>query len=67
VLFRSNPKISDKYTAGYWARELLWNKRTIEESIEDIQSKSSDFQKYKVIYVKDGNITVFERKSNDFR
>ena len=67
MLFRSNPKISDKYTAGYWARELLWNKRTIEESIEDIQSKSSDFQKYKVIYVKDGNITVFERKSNDFR
>lgn len=27
------------YTAGFWSKWLLWNKRTIEGSIKDIESK----------------------------
>jgi hypothetical protein len=35
----SNENWKDTDTAGFWARWLLWNKKTIEESIIDIEKK----------------------------
>lgn len=29
----------DPYTAGFWAKWLLWNKETLEDSILDIEKK----------------------------
>jgi len=29
----------DKRTAGFWARWILWNKPTIEESIKDVENR----------------------------
>lgn len=29
------------YTAGFWSRWLLWNKKTIKESIEDIEKQNN--------------------------
>jgi hypothetical protein len=30
---------NDPYTAGYWARWLLWNKPTLTEAIKDIEKR----------------------------
>lgn len=32
---------NDITTAGYWSRWLLWNKKTISESIKDIESRKN--------------------------
>lgn len=32
------------FKAGFWARWILWNKRTIEESIEDINKRFSNIK-----------------------
>ena len=34
-----NEDFDDPYTAGFWATNLLWNKPTIKQSIDDIESK----------------------------
>lgn len=31
-------------TAGFWSRWILWNKRTVEESINDIHKRSNNIQ-----------------------
>lgn len=36
---RVNEDWSDYYTAGFWARWLLWNKKTLKESKEDISRR----------------------------
>ena len=35
-----NEKWDDITTAGYWSKQLLWNKRTLYESMKDIESKN---------------------------
>lgn len=35
------------FTAGFWSRWVLWNKRTIEDSIKDINKRFSDLKVFK--------------------
>jgi len=35
---RKRERWDDEYTAGFWAYHLLWNQKTIEKSIKDIES-----------------------------
>ena len=35
---RKRENWNDFYTAGFWSYHLLWNKRTIDDSIKDIES-----------------------------
>ena len=30
---------NDRFSAGFWAKHLLWNKKTIRESAKDIQRR----------------------------
>ena len=34
-----NENWNDPYTAGFWATNLLWNKQSIKQSIDDINSR----------------------------
>ena len=34
-----NENWQDSKTAGFWAKHLLWNKRSIRESVKDIQNR----------------------------
>ena len=34
-----NENCNDPYTAGFWATNLLWNKQSIKQSIDDINSR----------------------------
>ncbi len=34
---KSNEDWNDIYSAGFWAKHLIWNKQTIRESIKDIE------------------------------
>jgi hypothetical protein len=34
------------FTAGFWSRWLLWNKRTLQQSIKDIEKRFSDIKIY---------------------
>lgn len=34
-----NDNINNYYYPGFWSMHLLWNKKTIEESIKDIKKK----------------------------
>jgi hypothetical protein len=36
---RKNENWDDIYSAGFWARHLLWNKPTIQKSIADVVKK----------------------------
>lgn len=36
---KKNENWSDPYTAGFWAKQLLWNKPTLQESIKDIENR----------------------------
>lgn len=36
---RSREKWDDPFTAGFWSKWLLWNKKTIKESIKDIENR----------------------------
>ena len=41
-----NDKLNDLSKAGFWAMELLWNKKTIRQSIKDIEKKKN----IKIVY-----------------
>ena len=36
---RENWKISGVLTAGFWSRWVLWNKKTLKESVDDTKQK----------------------------
>ena len=36
---KANEDWNNLYTAGFWSRWLLWNKKTISQSIVDIQNR----------------------------
>ncbi len=36
---QKNERWDDIYTAGFWAKNLLWNKKTIAESIRDTNNR----------------------------
>ena len=36
---RKNENWNDMYSAGFWARHILWNKPTIQKSIADVVKK----------------------------
>ena len=36
---KKNEDWNNPFTAGFWAYNLLWNKKTIKESIRDIEDK----------------------------
>ena len=41
-----NDKLHDLSKAGFWAMELLWNKKTVKQSIKDIEKKHN----IKIVY-----------------
>ena len=43
---KSNEDWTNYLTPGFWSRWLLWNKKTIHESIMDIQNKFGIFVRY---------------------
>lgn len=44
---RKRENWSDPYTAGFWSRWLLWNKKTLKESIDDINERFNIIAKLK--------------------
>lgn len=36
---KKNEKWDDPYTAGFWAKWLLWNKPTLQQSVKDIEDR----------------------------
>lgn len=38
---------SGYFTAGFWSRWILWNKRTIDESIKDINQKFDNLKVFR--------------------
>jgi hypothetical protein len=49
---QKNEEWEDAFTPGFWAKNLLWNLPTIEESIDDIQKQHD-------IHIKGGNFIKF--------
>lgn len=37
--YQNNEDWNDPFTAGFWSKHLLWNKKTLQDSINDIHDK----------------------------